>query len=119
MLSSDLQKLLSKVLEFRDAREWKQFHDPKNLAEALSIESGELLELFLWKDKKQVNEELKDENFRNEIAGELSDIFSFLLLISHETGIDLSDALTQKYKKNEKKYPVEKSKGKSTKYNKL
>lgn len=119
MSDKTIQNLLQKIKDFRDEREWKQFHDPKNLAEAISIESGELLELFLWKDKKQVAEYLLNSTNRKEIADEMADIFSFLLLISDATGIDLEKAVESKLKQNHTKYPVEKSKGKSTKYTKL
>ena len=110
---------MKKIKDFRDERDWKQFHDPKNLAEAISIESGELLELFLWKDKDQIVNDLKNKSFRKETSDELADIFSFLLLMADATEIDLENALKDKYKQNQKKYPVEKSKGKSTKYTKL
>lgn len=68
MQNKSFQTLLQKVKDFRDARDWKQFHDPKNLAEAISIESGELLELFLWKDKKNIHAELGDPKFKQEIS---------------------------------------------------
>lgn len=119
MQNKSFQSILKKIKDFRDERDWKQFHDPKNLAEAISIESGELLELFLWKDKKSIKQELKNTKFKQEISDELADILSFLLLMSDATGIDLEEALEAKYKKNQKKYPVEKAKGKSTKYTKL
>ncbi len=119
MRDKSVSNLLHKIKDFRDERDWKQFHDPKNLAEAISIESSELLELFLWKDKNQIAEELKERSFKKEVADELADIFSFLLLMSDEVGVDLEKALSEKLEQNKKKYPVEKSKGKSTKYDKL
>lgn len=105
---------LKKILKFRDERDWQQFHEPKNLAISLSLESSEVLELFQWsKDNKLPSskvEELKDE---------IGDVYYWLLLLAHEFDIDLEEALTDKMEKSAKKYPVEKSKGKSTKYTKL
>lgn len=108
------------VKKFRDARDWEKFHDAKNLAEALSIETGELMEHFLWKEKKDIVNLLKTDNaFREEVSNELADVFGYVLHLSETTGIDLADALRAKYEKNEKKYPVEKAKGNATKYTKL
>lgn len=114
MLSKEIMK---RILEFRDKRDWQQFHDPKNLAEAISIESAELLEIFLWsrvKDSRQVAADKKKE-----ISEELADIMTFCLLFAHETGIDIEAAMRAKIIKNDKKYPVEKAKGISKKYNEL
>lgn len=108
------------IKKFRDARDWEQFHDPKNLVEALVIEAGELMEHFLWKDKKQIAKELEtNKAFREEVSDELADVFGYVLLLSESTGIDLVHARNIKQEKNNKKYPVEKAKGKSTKYTKL
>lgn len=114
---SNIKELKQKLIEFRDEREWKQFHNPKDLSQAISIESSELLEHFLWvsqEDSYKVVEENKEE-----IADEMADVLSFLLSLSDVTGIDLEEALLRKIKKNKLKYPIEKAKGNSTKYNKL
>ena len=114
---TELRKL---VKDFRDARDWKQFHDPKNLAEALVIEAGELLEHFLWKDKSEVARKLKNDNaYREEVSDELADVFGYVINIAISADIDLSDALRVKYLKNGKKYPVKKAKGNRTKYTEL
>ena len=106
--------ILKKLKKFRDDRDWKQFHDSKNLALALSIEASELNELFLWKKTKE------SENINNErLSEELADILSYAFLIADKHNLDPFDIILQKIRKNSKKYPVEKSKGKSTKYSDL
>lgn len=114
---SNLKELKQKLIEFRDERDWKQFHNPKDLSQAISIEASELLEHFLWisqEDSYKVVETNKEE-----IADEMADVLSFLLSLSDVTGIDLEEALLKKIEKNKQKYPVEKSKGVATKYTKL
>jgi len=114
---SEIKDLTKKILAFRDARDWKQFHTPKDLAISLSLEAGEVLEHFQWKSEKEIQEYVK--NNKEEIGEELADVFNYLLIIAHDLKIDLSKASADKIKKNAKKYPVEKAKGKNTKYNKL
>lgn len=105
---------IRQILEFREKRDWKQFHLLKNLAISLSLEASEVLELFQWtKDNNLPVEKKKD------LSAELADVYYWLLLLAHDSGVDLSKALGKKMKENEKKYPVKKAKGKSTKYNKL
>ena len=113
----ELKDLLKK---FRDARKWKQFHDPKNLAEAISIESAELQELFLWKDKQEIIDRIKTDNeFRKEVGEELADIIIFCLNLANTTDLDVSSIVQDKIVKSENKYPVEKARDNATKYNKL
>lgn len=114
---SDIQKLTDRIIKFRDARDWKQFHNPKDLAISLSLETSEVLEHFQWKNENEINEYVKTH--KNEIAEELADVFNYLLLMSHDLDIDFAEALNKKIDKSEIKYPVEKAKGKHTKYNKL
>lgn len=104
-----MKRELEKILNFQKARDWKQFHTPKNLAISLVLESSEVLEVFQWDEKlnKQKEEQLADE---------ISDVYYYLLLLAHEAGIDLKEAFNNKMKKNEIKYPVEKVKGSSRKY---
>ena len=113
----DIQKIMKKILEFRDKRDWQQFHDPKNLAEAISIEAAELQELFLWSDVKQSRKIAAKK--KKQIAEELADIFIFCLLFANETKIDLEKAILEKIKLNDQKYPVAKAKGTSKKYKDL
>jgi NTP pyrophosphatase (non-canonical NTP hydrolase) len=107
-----LKHLQQKIIDFRDARNWRQFHNPKDLAISLSLEAGELLENFQWKS----SEEAVQVNFEN-IKDEIADVIIYALLLSHELGIDVEEAITNKIKKNEQKYPIEKSYGSKKKYN--
>ena len=113
----DINELIRKVVGFRDDRDWSQFHNPKDLAIGLSIESSELLELFLWKSQDEVAEVL--ESKREAVADELADVFWFVLLLAHEMKVDLPGVLRAKLIKNAEKYPVEKAKGSSQKYTEL
>lgn len=110
-----MQKELTKqLIQFRNDRDWEQFHDSKNLAVALSIEASELLELFLWtKDGNLPNS--KEEKLKEELA----DIFAYLLLIAEKHNLDLKEITLEKIAKNGAKYPSDKAKGKSLKYNEL
>lgn len=111
----DLQK---KVAKFRDDRDWKQFHTPKDLAMSVAIEAAELMECFQWKSKEDIENYIcKNESIK--ITEEMADVLIYLLNLADILNIDIAQALIDKLDKNDKKYPVEKAKGKSTKYNKL
>jgi NTP pyrophosphatase (non-canonical NTP hydrolase) len=112
-----LDTVVKKIIEFRDERDWFQFHSPKNLAEAINIESSELLEIFLWMTTEQSKKlgEPEIQNVKNEIA----DIFIFLTYLCHHFGIDLLDSVKEKIEQNSIKYPISKSKGSSKKYHEL
>jgi len=112
-----MKELLIRVKEFRDARDWKQFHNPKDLAQAISIESAELLEHFLW--KSQMDSFKVVQISKEEVADELADIFAYLLSFADVAEIDLEEALIKKLEKNAMKYPVELAKGRADKYTKL
>ena len=107
-------KTIEKVLEFRDQRNWKQFHNPKDLAISISLEAAELLECFQWSGAD--TEVVKKQNDMRE---ELSDILIYSLLLADRLGINLDAAICEKISINEKKYPVEKSYGNSAKYNEI
>lgn len=107
----DLNLLIEEIVKFRDERDWNQFHNSKDLALALSIESSELLELFLWKD----NEDFKLDKLKEELA----DVLMYALLLAHKHNLNISEIIQEKIKKNGEKYPVDKSKGNATKYNEL
>ena len=111
---ADLESIQKKIISFRNERDWAQFHDPKNLAEALSIEAGELLENFRWKTTEQ-SRNLSPEELKN-VKEELSDIFIFLTYLSEEYRIDLFLEVENKIAHNAVKYPVEKAKGSAKKY---
>lgn len=112
---SDIKQITEALLEFRDARDWKQFHDSKNLATAISIEAAELNELFLWKNKLSEIESVD----KGRVAEELADIFSFAFLMAEQNGLDVKDIILKKIKQNSKKYPIDKAKGSAKKYNEL
>jgi len=107
----DLEEVISKLKNFRDERDWAQFHNSKDLALALSIESGELLEQYLWKNAQDADV--------NKVKEELADVFAYALLLSDKYGFDVKEIILEKIEKNEKKYPVEKAKGTAKKYNEL
>lgn len=100
--------ITKELIAFRDARDWQQFHNPKDLALALSIEAAELNELFLWKEASEADE--------RKIKEELADVLAYAFLIGHHYNLDLPEIVREKIKKNGEKYPVEKSKGTATKY---
>jgi len=106
-----IDELREKLLAFRDARDWAQFHNPKDLALAINIEAGELLELYLWKKSKEANKE--------KVKEELADIFSFAFLLADKYDLDIKEIVLDKIEKNAKKYPVSKAKGTAKKYDEL
>ncbi len=106
--------LIKKVVEFRDKRNWKQFHNPKDLAISLSLEAAELLEIFQWKNSEQAVAEKLDN-----IEEELADVLIYAFLLSNELNIDLNKAVLKKIEKNDKKYPLEKAYGSAKKYSEL
>lgn len=108
---SELTEIINAIKRFRDDRDWKQFHDSKNLAISLSVESAELLENFLWKSHEDVD--------RNKVRNELADVFYSAFLIADNFDLDVKQIILDKLQQNEAKYPVEKSKGSSKKYNEL
>jgi len=110
---SDVQELIDLLVQFRDERDWGQFHDSKNLALALSIEAAELNELFLWK-KDSESEQIDRERLKEELA----DVFAYALMLAEKNGLSVSEIVKEKILKNAQKYPVEESKGTSTKYKK-
>jgi len=111
---SDITEITAALLDFRDARDWKQFHDSKNLATALSIEVAELNELFLWKDVA-ASENVDKERIKEELA----DVFAYAFLMAEKHGLDVKTIVLDKINQNAKKYPIEKSKGSAKKYTDL
>ena len=112
-----IQELTKRIIDFRNARDWKQFHNPKDVALSLVLEATEVLEHFQWKSEQEIGEYVKSN--KDEIGEELADVLYWILLMSHDLDIDLFDALNKKIEKNERKYPVSKSKGVATKYTDL
>ena len=111
---NDFQLLIDELVKFRDARQWEQFHNTKDLALALSIEAAELNELFLWKPVEEC------ENVdRARLREELADVFAYSLLLAGKHGLDVKEIVIEKIRKNNEKYPVDRSKGSAKKYNEL
>jgi NTP pyrophosphatase (non-canonical NTP hydrolase) len=108
------QQVIKALIQFRDDRDWAQFHDSKNLALAISIEAAELNELFLWKNDSN-SEDVKLEKLKEELA----DILSFSLLLAEKYQLNIFDIVLEKIQKNNEKYPVEKAKGTAKKYDEL
>ena len=109
------EELKKKLIQFRNDRNWKQFHDPKNLAEAISIEASELLENFLWKSVDE-SKELSDKKINN-IKEEISDILNFCIYLSEALDFDILEEAEKKLRKNGEKYPIDKVWGNAKKYN--
>lgn len=108
------KKVIEELIQFRNDRDWKQFHDSKNLALAISLEAAELNELFLWKKGDEV------ENINiNRLKEELADILSFSFLLAEKHNLDIFEIVSDKIKNNALKYPVDKAKGTAKKYNEL
>lgn len=114
---ADQKAILKKLLEFRKKRDWEQFHTPKDLAISLVLEATEVLEHFQWKSEAEIKQYIKIH--KKEIGEELADVFNWILLLSHDLGIDIVKASDAKIRANAKKYPIKKAKGKHTKYTNL
>lgn len=114
---ADLAQLTERFIQFRDARDWKQFHNPKDVAIALAVEAAEVLELFQWQSVQDTDKFLNQH--RDKLEDELADVLHNLLLLSHDLKIDLAEACRRKLEQNEKKYPIEKVRGRWAKYTEL
>ena len=107
----EIEEIMNALLEFRDEREWGQFHNAKDLALAINVEASELLELFLWKNSEDANKE--------KIKEELADVFAFSFLLANKYGLNVRQIVLDKIALNSKKYPLDKAKGTAKKYNEL
>jgi len=108
---SDIKEITQELKKFRDERDWEQFHNPKDLALAINIEAGELLENYLWKESSEAN--------IDKVKEELADVFSYAFLLAEKYNFDVKEIVLEKIKLNSKKYPIDKSKGTAKKYNEL
>ena len=108
---SEISKITEELRKFRDERDWAQFHNPKDLALALSIEASELLELFLWKAAEEAD--------ADKIKEELADVLAYAFMLADKYGLDVAQIMQNKLAKNNLKYPVAKAKGRAKKYNEL
>lgn len=106
-----MQEIIDTLLKFRNERDWEQFHNSKDLALAINVEAGELLELFLWKESTEADKE--------KVKEELADVFAFAFLLAEKYGFDVKEIVLEKIKKNAEKYPVDKAKGTAKKYTDL
>jgi NTP pyrophosphatase (non-canonical NTP hydrolase) len=113
------QALMAEARRFRDARDWSQFHTPKNLAAAIAIEAAELQERFLWKTDKEIERDLKDDAKRDAVVEEVADVFLIALLLADRLDIDVGKAIADKLAANEQKYPVALARGNARKYTEL
>jgi NTP pyrophosphatase (non-canonical NTP hydrolase) len=107
----DVEALTRRLIEFRDARNWARFHNPKDLAIGLSVEAAELVEVFLWRPPEEAD--------RARVEEELADVLVFVLLLAEKYGLDLERIVLDKIALNEAKYPVEKARGTAEKYDRL
>lgn len=107
----DIKEITNALVKFRNDRDWNQFHNPKDLSIALSIEANELLELFLWKNSTDAN--------RDKLKEELADVFAYAFLLADKLEFDVEKIVLEKIAKNAKKYPIAKAKGNAKKYNEL
>jgi NTP pyrophosphatase (non-canonical NTP hydrolase) len=116
-MSSSIEALTSEIRDFRDARDWMQFHQPKELAVAITAEAGELLQHFVWLSPEQSEKRVAER--RTEIESEIADVAILLFELADNCGIDLATAMRAKLARNEARYPVDKARGTNKKYNEL
>jgi len=108
---SEIKKITEKLIAFRDERDWAQFHNPKDLAIALNIETSELLEIFLWREHETADKE--------KVIEELADVFAYAFLLAEKYNLNVENIVLSKIEKNAAKYPIDKAKGTSKKYSDL
>ena len=108
---NDIDQIIKALIDFRNERDWAQFHNPKDLSLAISIEAAELLELFLWKKAEEAN--------MDKVKDELADVLSFAFLLAEKYNLNVKDIVLEKIAKNALKYPVDKAKGTAKKYDEL
>ena len=116
-METTIEALTAEIRAFRDARDWLQFHNPKELAVAIAAEAGELLQHFVWQDHRQSERRLVDR--RDEIASEMADVAILLFELADNSGIDLAGAMRAKLARNEERYPADRARGSNAKYNEL
>ena len=116
-MSDRIKELTAEIAAFRDARDWRQFHNPKEMAVAIAAEAGELLQHFVWQDPAQSERRARDR--RAEIGDEIADVALLLFELADNLGLDLAEIMRAKLARNETRYPVEKARGSNKKYNEL
>lgn len=116
-MNDSIQTLTREIIEFRDARDWEQFHGPKEMAVAIVAEAGELLQHFVWQNEAQSSQRVIER--REELSSEMADVAILLFEMANDCSIDLAEAMRQKLARNEQRYPVDKARGSNRKYNEL
>ena len=116
-MRATIDELTAEIRAFRDARDWRQFHNPKELAVAITAEAGELLQHFVWQNHEQSDRRVAER--RAEIASEIADVAILLFELADNSGIDVAAAIRAKLARNEERYPVEKARSSNAKYNEL
>lgn len=116
MTDLSLQDLTRRVVDFRDRRDWSQFHHPKELASALAIEVAEVMELFRFKSPSEIHQLLQEESFNQQLGAELADSLFLLLLLAHDSGLPLQQCFERKMELLEQRYPEERCRGRNDKW---
>jgi NTP pyrophosphatase (non-canonical NTP hydrolase) len=116
-MNDSISSLTVRIQQFVDARDWRQFHNPKDLAVAIAAEAGELMQHFVWQQEVQIDERVKRN--RDEIASEIADVGILLFEFADNLGFNLGDVMAAKIARNEERYPVAKAKGNNLKYSEL
>lgn len=116
-MSDSIQEITAEIRAFRDARDWRQFHSPKDLAVGITAEAGELLQHFVWQSSEQSEQRALDR--KDEISQEIADVGILLFELADNLGLDLSEVMRAKLARNEQRYPLEKARGSNKKYNEL
>ena len=116
-MSNSIESLTREICAFRDARDWRQFHNPKELAVAITAEAGELLQHFVWQSPEQSEQRVSER--KAELESEMADVAILLLEMADNCGINLAAAIRAKLARNEERYPVAKARGSNKKYNEL
>lgn len=116
-MPTSIESLTAEIRAFRDARDWRQFHNPKELAVAITAEAGELLQHFVWQSPEQSEQRVHDR--KDELAAEMADIAILLFELADNCGVSLPEAIRAKLARNEIRYPVDKARGSNKKYNEL
>ncbi len=112
-----IKEITARICAFRDARDWQQFHNPKDMAVAIAAEAGELMQHFVWKQPEQIPQVVQDK--RAELTDEIADVAILLFELAHNLDIPLAEAMQAKLDRNEKRYPADKARGNNLKYNEL
>ena len=118
-MNDPILTLTERLTKFRDDRDWRKFHNLKDLIQSVGIEAGELMELTQWKTTEAVEEASKDLDFRARLGEELADVFLYVLLVAERAGLDLAEEAHRKIDLNDAKYPADKARGNAKKYTEL